>query len=289
MRSLIESKLNTLGVKYKQTGEEFFLTQCLNPNHNDDKPSMYINFSTGFGECFACGYKVSPSYWNTGEEDNKEIIRLAKYKNLTKFFRTNTEKPEYQIILPPKDSEVPDGWRGLSKKIIDKYGLYICQTGKYANRVIFPFWQEGELLGFNSRALKSDMSPKYLYAKHTRIKDVIYPYFEKANEIILVEGVMDALSLVQDGFTAIANLGLSVNFSESKLKTLLKKGVTKIWLMFDNDEAGKKAYSNFFKSELKDIFELEFAFKHPLLKEYYKSGAKDYNEFLQKKVAQSQL
>jgi DNA primase len=281
MEELIIAKLEKLGKKYKKSGDHYIISQCLNPKHNDSHPSFSINLETGVGFCFTCEYKVNKNFWIDENADNyDELIRESQYNQIKRRLKKD-EKNEYKFILPPKNAEVPDGWRGLKKEIIEKYQLYITHYGLYKNRVIFPFYEGEKLVGFNSRALYPDMQPKYLYAKNIDLKSIVYPDFGYSDTIVVVEGVMDALSLIQDGIPAIANLGLALNFNENKIEKLLRKGVTKIYLMFDNDKAGKEAYKKFFQSNLKEFFDLDYGYKHKKLKNFYSSNYKDYNDYLQ--------
>ena len=41
------------------TSGESLLIKCLNPEHEDNNPSMRINATTGDSHCFACGYSVN--------------------------------------------------------------------------------------------------------------------------------------------------------------------------------------------------------------------------------------
>ena len=285
---IILVKLDKLGHSFKRTGKDYILTQCLSPKHNDTKPSMWINLNTGKGECFACNYKVGKKFWLNDLENSElyeELQREAQYLDLERQLqKQKTQKQNF--VLPPKDKEVPEGWRGLNKQTIDKYGLYICQTGRYRNRVIFPFYDyNNNLVGYNTRKFVdiNDGLPKYLYSKGIDIKSLIYPLVEKkTNELVIVEGIMDALSLVQVGIPAIANFGIGIHFTQNKINKLLKRGVNKLWLMFDNDKAGRDATYNFKKSFLNEYFEIDYAFKNSKLKDFYKSGCKDFNEYLQK-------
>ena len=284
MENLITTKLDKLGKNYKKSGDHYIISQCLNPKHKDKSPSFSINTLTGSGFCFTCGYKVGKDFWiNNSNDDFEEIIRDSQYQQIKNKLKKEKRKKAYKFILPPKSEEVKDDWRGLHKNIIDKYNLYITHLGLYKNRVIFPFYEGENLMGFNTRALSNNMQPKYLYAKYMDLKSVIYPDFKYSEDLVIVEGVMDALSLIQDGITAIANLGLATNFNEVKIQKLLAKGVTNIYLMFDNDVAGKSAYKKFFQSPLKNYFNLNLGYKYKKLHSFYTCNYKDYNDYLQGK------
>ena len=281
MSEIVFSKLDKLGKSYKKSGDGFIVTQCLNPAHKDKHPSFSISLENGAGFCFTCGFKVDARYWIDGEID-EDFIRDLEYRNLENQLDKQEIKKDEKIFLPPMYEEVADNWRGLTRETINKFGMYVCKKGLYQNRVIFPMYYDGVLKGFNTRTLGND-TPKYLYAKGMDLKSLIYPNFAYTDELVIVEGIMDALSLVQDGIPAIANFGLSVNFNEFKINELLKKGVSKLWLMFDNDKYGKEANLKFKQSFLNNYFEIDYAFNNPKLRAFYNSDCKDYNEFANKK------
>jgi len=289
LKLLIINKLKQLKVNYKQTGDNFFLVNCLNPEHDDKHESMWINFETGFGECFGCGYKVNKNFWldnvNFSDEELYEIQQQTKYNNLLQQLTNQEQIKTKSFVLPPRNEELPKKWRGLNFQTIKKYDLYVCRRGLYKDRVIFPFYNDENIcIGYNTRAYDKNLEPKYLYAKGLDLKSLIYPRIDlNQNEIYLVEGIMDALSLYQLNIQAIANFGLAVNFNSYKISYLLKKGIDTIYIMLDNDKRGQEAIRKFFKSDLKNWFDLKLAIssKKPLIKEYYNSRQKDFNDFLQ--------
>jgi len=282
LRNLIETKLQTLKKPVVVTGDDYIMTTCLNPSHKDKNPSFHINLKTGEGQCFSCKFKVNSSYWTDGELDEEQIEALERdilYDNLLNEYKETDRKTEFTNIIPPKSKDVPDGWRGLSKETFDKFGIYICEKGYYQNRVIFPIKDDkGDFVAFNTRAL-GDEKPKYKYSKGIQVNKLLYPPLEKTDKLVIVEGIMDALSMVEAGIPAVFNYGVSYTFSSSKISQLLKAGVETIYLAFDNDEAGLKAVQTYLNSELKDYFEIKHARLLPELEEFYKSDFKDFSEY----------
>jgi|GEM_PF-3885443 len=281
---LIVAKLDAMHKPIVVTGTNYITTTCLNPNHQDKHPSFWINTSPGAGGCFSCGFKIKKDYWVDGsldEEKIEELLRDSLYSNLLKKFDKNEEEQHQPIYLPPKDEEIDDGWRGLSTETIQRLDLYICRTGMYRDRVIFPYRDyQDNIVGFNTRALLPNMMPKYKYSKHLPIKDLIYPKVYQTDHIVLVEGIMDAISMQQDGIPAIMNFGVNVAFSSKKVKTLYAQGVETIYIAFDNDEAGVEGIKKYFDSWVSDFFELKVGMEHPKLKPFYLSKCKDYNDFI---------
>jgi len=284
----ILNKLQVLNKTYKTTGEHYLLSQCLNPTHDDKQPSFSINTETGACKCYSCGYSVSPSFWVEGklnEEELEELERRSKYLKLKEKLKRE-EVGLTEIGLPVKDQEVLDGYRGLSKDTLERFKMYQCFTGLYKDRVIFPFYEKGKVMGFTSRA-NFECNTKYLHNKGFSPKELLYPIDvlkeSKSNYVVLVEGVIDCINLWEVGISSVCNFGVAFNFSNNTIAKLLSCGVERIYVMFDNDVAGIKATADFIShKELLEHFEVLDAKELPSLKEFFESDCKDFNEFYTK-------
>jgi DNA primase len=290
LKEIIYDKLTEAGNVIKPSGSKFILTTCLNPNHKDKHPSFSINLDTGYGVCFSCGYKVGKKYWLYGLEDEEAVdalVRSSLYKRIEDMYDDTPVRTRELFMPPVSDEKITTPWRSLTKETIEKYSLYYCDTGHFEDRIIFPMWdKEGTIIAFNSRALGEckEGLQKYKYSKGLDVNKIIYPPVEKnTKEIVICEGIMDALSMVQEGIPAIMNFGVNYTFSSEKIATLLKSGVETIYLAFDNDDAGRSAIIKYMQSELPDYFEVRHARLYDKLAPFYESGAKDFNEFLEKK------
>jgi len=154
----------------------------------------------------------------------------------------------------------PSGWTGLYKHLqglgydtdtLTLSGLVVpTKKGDYVdrfhNRVMFPIFDvQGKVVGFGGRALGSD-GAKYLNSPDTPIFDKSKNLYginiarqARSEEIILVEGYMDVISLHQAGFAnTVAALGTAFNDNHV---AQLKKYCKRVILLFDSDEAGEKA------------------------------------------------
>ena len=286
LRQIIEKKLQELGKKYKQTGDEWFLTTCLNPNHNDSKPSFHINFNSGFGKCFSCGYEVNKDYWLNGIVENEyEIKRNVILNNIKKKLKKE-EKETHQVILPPHNEDITFNYRGISKELWNKLDCYICRVGKYKNRIVIPIKYNNEVKAFETRALNDNMQPKYLHSKGFDVKSLIYPdnllKENNKNYIILVEGIMDAISGWELNIPTIANFGVADNVNQEKIKKLIELGIDKIYITFDKDKAGAKGNIKMLKhSYYNKFFKVKLGIELKELQGFYKSNYKDLNDYLQ--------
>jgi len=134
---------------------------------------------------------------------------------------------------------------GVAEKKNDKL---IDAQGK---RLIFPIFNlYGNVVGFSARVLEKTDFAKYKNTTQTLVFDkskCIYginelkklKQSETINEIVIVEGQMDVISLYKSGIkNAVACMGTALTSSHAKN---LKRFADKVILCFDGDSAGKKA------------------------------------------------
>ncbi len=281
----IHIKLNMLGKPIVPSGPEFILTTCLNPAHEDKHPSFSVSLETAAGKCFSCGFSVGPEYWRTGKLDEEELAELErnlKYQQLLQSYQKE-EEISPMVYLPPNDAIMESGWRGLHATTLGALDIYMCHTGSYENRVIFPMRNShGNIAAFNTRAL-DDRPNKYKYSKGIKVNELLYPPPEPTTHLVLCEGIMDAISMWQDDIPAVFNFGVNITFGPKKIQQLLELGVETIYIAFDNDEAGQKGWERYLESNLGDYFTLQRGEACLDLKDFYASGEKDYNDYLVKR------
>jgi DNA primase len=141
------------------------------------------------------------------------------------------------------------------KKFSDEFlrasGLFSGREGTalFRGRIVFPIHNHrGEVVAFGARALSSNTQPKYLNSPETewfRKRETLYGVSQVYKEVrregsfVLVEGYLDVLALWQAGVPhAVAPLGTAVTPEQiRRLKRYAPKGK----LLFDSDEAGRRA------------------------------------------------
>lgn len=157
----------------------------------------------------------------------------------------------------------PDAWdrlrgffgkKGYRRGDLEESGLFSKKkTGegfydRFRNRLMFPIFSPyGAIVGFSGRAI-SDAEPKYLNSPETVVfhksKILFGLNFAKekireTNEVIVVEGNFDLITLHQAGFTnTVAPLGTSFTAGHAEL---LGRYTKNILINFDQDEAGYRA------------------------------------------------
>ena len=159
----------------------------------------------------------------------------------------------------------PDAWDALlnvaqdheiEPDLLEKAGLVIERNDgsgyydRYRGRVIFPIFSHiGKVLGFAGRILDPERDqPKYINSPETKVyhkKEVLYGlhqakrWIRTAEEVIMVEGYTDVLSLWQNGVqNAVASSGTAL--TEEQVQTL-DRYAKRVILLYDADEAGGRA------------------------------------------------
>ncbi|MCK4980523.1 MAG: toprim domain-containing protein, partial [Candidatus Delongbacteria bacterium] len=157
----------------------------------------------------------------------------------------------------------PDNWHSLkeSSKFKDIDDNLLIEVGLrkqnekgniydlFRNRLMFPVFDVlGNVIAFSARTLDDDVQPKYVNSPESSIykkSKVFYGFYQskdtirKSHSIILVEGNMDMISMFKNEFTnTVALCGTA--FTEDHAQTM-KRNADKITILFDGDEAGKKA------------------------------------------------
>ncbi len=141
--------------------------------------------------------------------------------------------------------------QGYSKNILIEAGISAVSEGgriydRFRDRLIFPIIDiRGNVIGFGGRIM-GDGKVKYLNSPETMVfnkrKNLFSLNLAKnsgQNELILVEGYMDVVSLYQSGIkNAVASLGTALTQEQARLMTRFASGVV---LCYDTDGAGVKA------------------------------------------------
>lgn len=164
----------------------------------------------------------------------------------------------FQIGYAP--SEKTSGWDFLGKQFRREEAGAAIEAGllvkkerggcydRFRDRIMFPIYNiGGQVCGFGGRIV-GDGQPKYMnspespvYNKSSSLLGLFQQKeaIRKKNQVILVEGNFDLISLVAHGCdNVVAPLGTSLTREQVRL---LKRFAEEAVLLFDGDTAGKKA------------------------------------------------
>lgn len=178
------------------------------------KQKLQINLDTQFYHCWVCDAKGRSivSLLNRLDAPSTSIIKIkAVYKDVSvpSNGRTDTQlrlylpkefKPLYELpssVNPAYNNAVFYlKTRNISLDDIYKYNIGYCETGMYANRVVIPSYDaDGELNYFVARSFIRDAHMKY---KNPPVSRNVVAFENQINwneDITLVEGVFDAISV----------------------------------------------------------------------------------------------
>lgn len=105
----------------------------------------------------------------------------------------------------------------------------------FHNALILPVWKDGQVVNLVARQLGENPKPKYLNLKgpidHFFNEDILVG----ASEVIICEGIVDTLTLIQRGLSAVGTLGAGLFKEEFKAKFRDKQ---EKYVVLDNDPAG---------------------------------------------------
>lgn len=157
----------------------------------------------------------------------------------------------------------PPGWDALlrflqAEKILlsdaVSAGLLVEKEGgkyydRFRDRLMFPIRnRKGKIIGFGGRVLNDQDKPKYLNSPETPLFHKgreLYGLYEmrdnirEVDKILVVEGYMDAIALVQNGIpNVVATLGTAI--TEHHIEQLIRL-VPHVVYCFDGDLAGQQA------------------------------------------------
>ncbi len=154
--------------------------------------------------------------------------------------------PEYRLFIKAMKE------KHISEKQLQLAGFLSNQHFLFSRRIIFPIHDAlGHTIGFSSRSFLKDSNQvgKYINTPETTIFKKSRVLFglsfsrrriAKERRVILVEGQIDCLQMIDAGFNCtVASQGTA--FTESHVRELHKLGVTKAYILFDGDQAGRKA------------------------------------------------
>ena len=100
----------------------------------------------------------------------------------------------------------------------------------------------GQIRGFIVRTVKQGVEPKYFYSTGLKREDILFNLkaVKGDKDLILVEGLLDALNSGAQGLNNIVALG-GTSLNETQIKEAIRRGAKRFTLLLDNDKAGGEA------------------------------------------------
>ncbi len=186
---------------------------------------------------------------STGKVARDYLSDRGLTADTVKTFGVGYAEPGWDNLLVRATSEKID------PDILEKAGLIIRRKegegyyDRYRNRVIFPIVSHvGKVLGFGGRVLDPEDEPKYINSPETLVYSksrVLFGLYHarqeirKKEEVVLVEGYTDVISLHQCGIRhAVATCGTALTSDQIRL---LSRYARYVVLLYDADTAGIRA------------------------------------------------
>ncbi len=226
-----------------------------------ESQKLYINAATGLWTCFKCGEKghlhsllirICEKTVTEAFELERELLGGTK---LRKRPLVSRPAPPSEVQLPkefiPLDVGAPAGQQYFMNRKVNiatalSVGAGYCLTGLYAWRVIVPVVTQRALRTFVARSWVPTEPKKVLMPKGSQAERALFGYDRLAEngvcwtDLILVEGVFDAMAMWRYGFReTIATLGAHLTDIQRALVKRLRP--ERVVLLRDGDAAGREA------------------------------------------------
>jgi DNA primase len=276
-QSLVALTNSVLGYG-KQTARGNYAYHCPLCKHH--KPKLEVNMSENSkGEnpwhCWVCDKKGKKLYQlfkavEVAPEVMSELKAIVKYVGPETDIQVETKvtlPKEFQPLTNIQKSNIMGRHalayiksRGITEEDILKYGIGYCETGRYANMVIIPSYDErGNINYFTGRSFEKEPSVKY---RNPSVSRDIIPFELFINwelPLILCEGPFDAIAIKRN---VIPLLGK--NIQTKLMKKIVMSSVEKIYIALDRD--AQKQALNFCErlmQEGKEVYLVDMQDKDP--------------------------
>lgn len=230
---------------------------------------ILINATEGFQyHCFNCGFKAG---WSPGKLLSKNTKDLLKYLGMNQddigklniyALKLKDNQPiakrEFSFELTPK--QLPDSSQDLKELIskeqdseqeqrllemvsylaernfdLDWYAWHVSNAPGYRDRVIIPFYYQGQIVGYTARKITAG-KPKYISDSQPSYVFNLDAQTDRRKYVIVVEGPFDAIAI--DGVAILSNECNSAQ--ASRIQSLNREVI----VVPDRDRAGAKLIAN---------------------------------------------
>jgi len=253
----VREQLSRLGSGVQFTDQQ---AKILCPFHADKNPSLdvaliEIHGKVGVGgfNCWSCSasggwnklaYKLGLDAW---DQEQSALTPHNAFSVLADDLERKQEASKPKQYQKPPTEPWTGGWRGLTGGFLRNHGAesyWDRMASEY--RLWLPIHDlHNNLVGHVAARLPDSRIAdklKYLNSEDFPAKKVWYclNYETKPHTVVAVEGPYDCLRFRSFGIPAIGQLGVG-QLSVEKASQLIARGVQRIVLAYDADEAGRKA------------------------------------------------
>ena len=280
--------------------------QCNCPIHGESTPSMGVHTETLQVHCFACHFSGSLQWlvykavddfkstfevekwiterygvtFDTKAQDRKALSNLRRFED--RYVQSEVENKRHELkrtVLAPfksgKETYTYFTKRGFTKKTMQDFMIGRDLESKTVTIPVF--WEDKVLCGVVGRYIDPNRPKNSRYKLYDFPKSTVtYPQDKLEvidDTIIIVEGILDALWLHQEGFPNAQSI-LGNEISKDQVKYLKSKAKNFI-VMTDNDSGGEQAIKR-----IKDFMGRDVK----LFSVQYPSGKKDAQECTREEI-----
>ena len=241
----IKEYLNRKGIAFRESGKEL-ITHCIfNGCDSDSRANeahLYFDAETGQYDCKKCGEKGNlvtlAKHFGDGIQEIA-LNPLPSTKNPRKSTKFDAELVETCHLALPANIRQYLNARGVSDAIIDAYQL---GWGRFYNKwwITIPIQDiYGAFRFFKLRQDPNAGDDKITCPKGVEAQIYGWDLLPNTTEkIVICEGELDRLALLSKNIPAITSTHGAMTFKQEWCEKVGKG--RKIYICYDNDEAGKK-------------------------------------------------
>ena len=235
----VEELLKSKNIEFKPAGKDV-LVRCLNPEHDDARPSMRIDREEGVYHCLSCGYRGNIfTLFNKHRNKFNSKVRAVREKI------SEIRQASWPGLSIPDDAFFVD--TAFDGYDVSEFKAF--QTFQYGleDRIVFPLLDSSNrIVLFHGRLKNSDASPKYLnYPKEVSFPFTPNQFLIDSTSLVLVEGIRDMLHLRHNEVKGAVCIGgtKTINYDtvEDLLTPYILRGVNSVYILMDGDKSGRDA------------------------------------------------
>jgi len=230
----VEELLTHEKISFKPSGNDF-LVSCLNPDHEDNNPSMRIDKVLGIFNCLACGYKGNIFNFYGIKPHKLDLARERLKRKINKIRQDSVGYPLPKDMIPYIGT-----WRGISAETYIKFEAFKSAEPHFINRIVFPIRDiTRKIVCFMGRDDTGTLQKRYLIHPGGVTLPLFPQVFPTLGRIVIVEGIFDMLNLHDKGMlNAVTTFGCNT-VKEDSFDLVKLQGVTGVDILYDADDAGK--------------------------------------------------
>lgn len=221
--------------EYRERGSQLNIKTC--PLCDDSGWHFYMNKETGQWDCKKCQESGSLFRLKTQLGDIEEAIHPAYRKSTFKKPNTSAVLQYHQALLSDREATLYLTGRKIGMQTIKRFKLGV-RTMNNAKWLCIPHWERREVVNIKYRSLPP---AKKEFLREPGCRSVLFNIDALAThrEILITEGEIDAITLVEHGFENVVGATNGAGAFDAEWIKGLEKA-EKIFICFDADEAGRK-------------------------------------------------